>query len=82
MMIGAYRDGVALAGWRNMHRIAIRWREHPFDCELQSDGETKWLCLFAGTQLVWRERVASVYAACDRAREVARQLSAPVAQQA
>jgi hypothetical protein len=65
-----------------MHRIAIRWREQRFDCELQSDGETKWLCLFAGAQLVWRERVASVHAACDRAREVARQLMAPVAQQA
>lgn len=65
-----------------MPRIAIRWRERRFVCELQSDGETKWLCLFEGPQLVWRERVASVSVACDRARDVARRLTAPVAQQA
>jgi hypothetical protein len=65
-----------------MLRMAVRWREQNFDCELQNDGGAKWLYVFDGPELVWRESIVSLAAAYAKAREVADKLSGRVARRA
>jgi hypothetical protein len=58
-----------------MEGITIAWREGSFNCEYRREASGGWLSVLSGEELLAREPLASVSAACTRARELTDQLA-------
>lgn len=60
-----------------MKGITITWHEGPYRCEFRREPSGGWLSVSSGEELVAKEPLPTVFAACQRAREIADSL--PVA---
>ena len=58
-----------------MKGITIGWREGPFRCEYRRETPGGWLYMLSGDELIAKEPLGSVSAACTRARELSDSLA-------